>query len=70
MPWLVKALLLGLKTKRGHELLFAGALGAVEIARSDRARRFYAIARGAAADPRPRKNAARVIRSVASRIRR
>lgn len=48
MPWLVKALLLVLKTKRGRELLFAGGLGAVEIARSERARRFYGVVREAA----------------------
>jgi hypothetical protein len=48
MPWLVKALLLALKTKRGRQLLFAGGAGAVEIARSKRARELYARARSAA----------------------
>jgi hypothetical protein len=42
MPWLVKGLLLALKSKRGRELLFAGALGAYELARSERARKVYA----------------------------
>jgi hypothetical protein len=44
MPWLVKALLLALKTKRGRELLLAGGIGAVDIARSKRARELYARA--------------------------
>jgi hypothetical protein len=70
MPWLVKALLLVLKTKRGRELLFAGGLGAAEIARSERARRFYARAWDVAADPRPRRKAARLVRSAADRIKR
>ena len=48
MPWLVKALLIALKTKRGRALLMAGSSGAVEIARSERARRLYARARDVA----------------------
>lgn len=49
MPWLIKALLLALKTRRGRELLLAGGIGAVDLARSKRAREFYARAREAAA---------------------
>jgi hypothetical protein len=50
MPWLVKALLLALKTKRGRKLLLAGGMGAVDLARSKRARDLYARAwTGAAA---------------------
>jgi hypothetical protein len=44
MPWLVKALLLALKARRGRELLLAGGIGAVDIARSKRARELYARA--------------------------
>ena len=44
MPWLAKALLWALKTKRGRRLLFAACVGAAEIARSDRARKLYARA--------------------------
>jgi hypothetical protein len=62
MPWLAKALLLALKTKRGRELLFAGGIGAFDIARSKRARQFYAKAEEAAADPRPRQKAAGLVR--------
>ena len=54
MPWLLKGLLLALKTKRGRELLFAGALGALEIAQSEKARRVYARARKVASGLRPR----------------
>jgi hypothetical protein len=69
MPWLVKALLLLMKTKRGRRLLFAGGAGAAEIARGERARRFYARAWDVAADPRPRRGAARLARNAANRIR-
>ena len=48
MPWLAKALLLALRTKRGRELLLAGGLGAIEVARSERARELYATAAGLA----------------------
>jgi len=48
MPWILKALLLVARSKRGRELLFAGALGAVELARSERARRLYGKARSLA----------------------
>jgi hypothetical protein len=44
MPWLVKALLLALKTKRGRKLLLAGGMGAIDLARSKRARELYARA--------------------------
>jgi hypothetical protein len=70
MPWLAKVLLMVLKTKRGRELLFAAAIGVAEIARSERARRFYARARGVAADPRPRQKAARFARNAAATIKR
>jgi hypothetical protein len=36
MPWLVKALLLALRTKRGRRLLVAGGMGAVELVRKRR----------------------------------
>jgi hypothetical protein len=70
MPWLVKALLLALKTKRARELLLAGGMGAIEIARSKRARALYARAWELAADPRPRQKAARLVRNVAGRVKR
>lgn len=70
MPWLVKALLLALKTKRGRELLFAGGIGAIEIARSNRARRLYTRAWEAASSPRPRQKAATLARSAVARVRR
>ena len=70
MPWLVKALLLALKTKRGRELLFATAAGAFEIAQSKRARALYAKARHAASDPRARQKAAALGRMVAAKVSR
>jgi hypothetical protein len=70
MPWLAKALLLFLKTKRGRELLFAGGTGAVEIARSKRLRELYARAWEVAADPRPRQRAAGLVGNAAARVKR
>ena len=70
MPWLAKALLLALKTKRGRQLLFAGGIGAVDIARSRRARELYARAWEMAADPRPRQKAAGLVRNAAGRYKR
>jgi hypothetical protein len=69
MPWVAKALLLALKTKRGRELLFAGAVAAVELAQSERARELYARAREVATDPRPRQVATDFVRNAADRIR-
>ena len=70
MPWLVKALLLALKTKRGRELLFAGGIGAIEIARSNRARELYTRAWDAVSDPRPRRKAARLARNAVAKVKR
>jgi hypothetical protein len=70
MPWLVKALLLALKTKRGRQLLLAGGLGALDIARSERTRALYVRVREAAADPRRRQKAAGLARQGASRLKR
>lgn len=70
MPWLVKALLVALRTKRGRELLFAGSVGAIEIVQSDRARKLYARAWQLAANPRPRKTAARFAKNAAARVKR
>ena len=70
MPWLAKVLLFALKSKRGRELLFAGAIGAVEIARSERARELYARARQAASDPRARQKAAGFARTAVGKVKR
>jgi hypothetical protein len=70
MPWLAKALLMALKTKRGRDLLLAVGIAAIEIARSRRARELYAGARQLAADPRPRQKAAGLARNAAGRLKR
>jgi hypothetical protein len=44
MPWLVRVLFLALKTRQGRKLLVAGAAGAMDLARSKRARQLYARA--------------------------
>ena len=68
MPWLVKVLLLALKTRRGRELLFAGGIGAIEFVRSERARSLYAKVRQVALDPRPREKAAGFARDALARV--
>lgn len=68
MLWLLKLLLLTLKTKRGRELLFAGGTGAVEIARSKRARELYVRAWEVAADPRPRQKVSGLARNTAAKL--
>ena len=70
MPWLIKALLLALKTRRGRKLLLAGGFGAVDFARSERARALYSRAWDVAADPRPRQKAAGLVRNAAARVKR
>lgn len=70
MPFVVKAFLLVLKTKRGRELLLAGSVGVFDLARSRRARELYARAWVAAADPRPRRKVAGFARNAAGRVRR
>ncbi|HEU5244501.1 MAG TPA: hypothetical protein VFU33_08880 [Gaiellaceae bacterium] len=70
MPFLIKVLFLALKTKRGRELLFAGSIGAVDLARSKRARELYVRAWEAAADPRHRQRAAGLARNAAGKVKR
>ena len=48
MLWILKALLVVSKSRRGRKLLLAAGLGAVEVARGDRARNPYAQVRSAA----------------------
>jgi hypothetical protein len=67
MPWLAKALLLALKTKRGRELLFAGGIGAIDFARSERARKLYGRALQLAGDRRSRQNVVELARAAARR---
>ena len=42
VPWLIKALLLAAKSRRGRRLLVAGVVGAFELSRSAKARKVYA----------------------------
>jgi len=55
MPFLVKGLLIALRSAAGRKLLLAAAVGVVEVARSDRARAAYAKARELATDPEVRR---------------
>lgn len=45
MPWIVKALFLLARTRRGRKLVLAAGLGAIELAQSEQARKLYATAR-------------------------
>jgi biotin carboxylase len=69
MPWLVKALFILVKTRKGRELLFAVGLGAIELARHERARKLYAQARTTVTDPAIREAIVRNARRAAQAIR-
>jgi hypothetical protein len=45
MPWVVKALLVLAKTRRGRKLIFSAMLTAAELAQHEQARKLYAKAR-------------------------
>jgi hypothetical protein len=51
MPWIVKALFLLARSRRGRKLLLAAGLGVVDLAQSDQARKLYATARTKVIDP-------------------
>lgn len=70
MLWLLKGLLVALKSRRGRRLLFLGLTGAIELARSERARVAYARAWTVATDQRPRRKAAAMARSVGTKLKR
>jgi hypothetical protein len=70
MPWLLKALFVLLKTRRGRKLLFTVGLTTLEVARHERARKLYAQARKTVTDPAHRERVARYSRKAAKKIRR
>jgi len=68
VPWLLKGIVLVARSRRGQELLFAGALAAVELARSEQARKVYGKARSGLTDPRPRAFAADLVRKAKQQV--
>lgn len=70
MLWIVKALLVLAKSRRGRKLLFAVGVGAAELAQGDRARKLYAQARTRVEDPVLRERLTRTARGVEQTIRR
>jgi hypothetical protein len=70
MLWLLKGLLVALKSRQGRRLLFLGVTGAMKLARSERARAAYARAWGVATDQRPRRTATAMARRVGAKIKR
>src|SRR6266550_1856140 len=69
MPWLVKALFILAKTRRGRRLLFAAGLTVIELARGDRARKLYARAWTSVSDPAIRQGLTQNARRAAQAIR-
>jgi hypothetical protein len=55
MPWILKGLFVLARTRRGRKLLWAAGLGAVELAKSERAQKLYASARTKVIDPAVRQ---------------
>jgi hypothetical protein len=45
MPWILKALFILARSRRGRRLLFAAGVAAIELAQGDRARKLYASVR-------------------------
>jgi hypothetical protein len=70
MPWLIKGLLVLLKTRKGRELLFTAGLAAVELAQREQARKLYARARTRVTDPAVRQRLTESARRAAQTIRR
>jgi hypothetical protein len=69
MPWIIKALLILVKTRKGRELLFAVGLAATELAQGDRARKLYEKARASVNDQAVRQTVTRSARRVVQAIR-
>jgi hypothetical protein len=65
-----RVLLFAAKSRRGRRLLLLGALSAMRLVRSRRARMAYAQAWRIATDARARKQAGTLVRFAASRTRR
>jgi hypothetical protein len=42
MPWILKGLFVLAKTRRGRKILLSAGIGAIELAKSDKARKLYA----------------------------
>jgi hypothetical protein len=69
MVWLLKALLVAAKTRRGRKLLFAGAVAASDLAQSERARKLYAKALSRVDEHPVAQSVTRRARRVAQGIR-
>jgi hypothetical protein len=52
MPWIVKALFVLARTRKGRKLLLAAGLSVIDLAQSDQARKLYARARTKVSDTR------------------
>jgi hypothetical protein len=70
MLWLIKGLLVAMKSRRGRRLVFLGVTGAVKLAQSERARVAYARAWSVATDERPRRKARAAARRVGAKVKR
>jgi hypothetical protein len=69
MPWLLKALFVVIKTRRGRKLLLATGLAAMELAQGEQAQKLYAKARTIVHDETVRQKVGRRARKVRQTIR-
>jgi hypothetical protein len=69
VPWILKALLVLAKTRRGRKFLFAVGLTAMELAQSDRAQKLYEKARASVDEQAIKETVTRGARRVAQAIR-
>lgn len=70
MPWILKALLVLVKTRKGREILFAVGLGAIELAQGERAQKLYSKVQATVNDPAVRQRVTQSARRVVRTIRR
>jgi len=64
MPWLLKALFVLVKTRRGRKLLVATGIAAVELAQSERAQKLYAKALASVDEQALKRRARRLAKAI------
>jgi hypothetical protein len=64
MPWILKALFVLVKTRRGRKLVVATGLAAIELAQSERAQKLYAKARASIDEQALKRRARRLAQAI------
>jgi hypothetical protein len=64
VPWILKALFVLVKTRRGRKLVVATGLAAIELAQSERAQKLYAKARASIDEQALKRRARRLAQAI------